>query len=275
MDEASANPSRLTGALPTDPLPCGVQPSLPAGHVALVGAGPGAADLITVRGARLLAACHAVVYDNLVDASLLDCVPATAERIFVGKESGRHCLPQPAINQLLIDLARAGKAVVRLKGGDPFIFGRGGEEQQALVAAGIPCCVVPAVTAALGCAAASGIPLTHRNTSTAVTFITGHEVPDKDGEAATVDWALHARGTTTLVLYMAMGRLAAICEALIAGGRAASTPSAVVQWGTTPRQRVLRAPLGTLPAAVETAAIGSPAIVIIGAVAALGGDTTC
>jgi uroporphyrin-III C-methyltransferase len=239
------------------------------GAVYLVGAGPGAADLITVRASRLVRDCDVLIYDYLVDEALLEWTSGECERICVGKRAGFHSVEQSEIERLMIERARAGKQVVRLKGGDPFIFGRGGEEAAALRAAGIPCVVVPAVTAALGCAASSGIPLTHREHSSAVTFLSGHEQPDKASDG--VDWASHAQSGATLVLYMAMGRLGAICSALIEGGRAPQTPAAVIQWGATPQEQILRSQLSELAAAVEAAGMGAPAIVIIGEVAGLGG----
>jgi uroporphyrin-III C-methyltransferase len=239
------------------------------GRVYLVGAGPGDPELITVKGRRLLAACDAVVFDYLVDERLLAEVRGGAERFFVGKRAGFHALPQEEIEALLIRLARAGKSVVRLKGGDPFIFGRGGEEALALRAAGIRYEVVPAVTAALGCAAYCGIPLTHRQHSPAVTFLSGHECADKSG-GDRVDWRRHGGSEATLVLYMAMGRLRAICAELAAGGRATATPVCVIEWGTTPRQRSVAGTLADIADRVEAAGLGAPAVVIVGTVAALG-----
>jgi len=180
-------------------------------------------------------------------------------------------LPQEEIEALLVALARDGLSVVRLKGGDPFVFGRGGEEAQALRTAGISYEVVPAVTAALGCAAYAGVPLTHRANSAAVTFISGHERPDKEA-GDLVDWEAHARSGATLVLYMAMGRLSAIARRLMDCGRPASEPVMVVEWGTTPRQRTLRATLETVAEAVAAAGMGAPAVVIVGSVSACGDD---
>lgn len=237
------------------------------GTVYLVGAGPGDPELITVKAARLIRECDVLVYDYLVAPEMLEWVKAGCEVVCVGKRAGFHSVPQDQIQALLVRLAESGRMVVRLKGGDPFIFGRGGEEAQELGEAGIRYEVVPAVTAALGCAAYAGIPLTHRESSAAVTFISGHERPDKAAEQL-VDWEAHARSGATLALYMAMGRLEMIVAALRAGGRSGEEPAAVVQWGTTPRQRVVRATLETLVPAVEMAGIGSPAVVIIGPVAA-------
>ncbi|MCC5834630.1 MAG: uroporphyrinogen-III C-methyltransferase [Opitutales bacterium] len=239
------------------------------GSVFLVGAGPGDPELITVKGKRLLEECDALVYDYLVDKQLLEWVRPDCERHYVGKRAGFHALPQEAIEQLLVRLANEGKRVVRLKGGDPFIFGRGGEEALALKQDGIRYEVVPAVTAALGCAAYSGIPLTHREHSAAVTFISGHERPDK-AESDLVNWEAHAATGGTLVLYMAMGRLKAITQRLIDAGRPATTPVCVVQWGTTARQQSLQATLADAAERVVESGLGPPAIVIIGDVAGLG-----
>lgn len=239
------------------------------GIVYLVGAGPGDPELMTLKGHRLLRTCDAVVYDYLITAALLDWVPPDCERHYVGKRAGLHALPQEEIEVLLVRLAREGKVVVRLKGGDPFIFGRGGEEALTLRKNGIAYEVVPAVTAALGCAAYVGVPLTHRSHSSSVTFISGHEQPGKETSLA-IDWAAHARSGSTLVLYMAMGRLDEICNQLIAAGMAAGTPVCVVEWGTTPRQRSVSGRLDDIVWRVSEAGIGAPSVVIIGQVAALG-----
>ncbi|MCC5806691.1 MAG: uroporphyrinogen-III C-methyltransferase [Opitutales bacterium] len=240
------------------------------GKVYLVGAGPGDPELVTLKARRLIGECEALVYDYLVNETLLDWVTTDCERICVGKRAGFHSLPQAEIEALLVRLAREGRSVVRLKGGDPFVFGRGGEEALALRAAGVDYEVVPAVTAALGCAAYVGIPLTHRAASAAVTFLSGHEAPDKGPGAAGVDWRAHAATGATLVLYMAMGRLGEISDELIGGGRDPSTPVAVVQWGTTPRQRSVSGTLGDIVRRVEQAGIGAPAVVIVGEVARFG-----
>lgn len=238
------------------------------GKVYLVGAGPGDRDLITVKGRRLIGECDDLVYDYLVDEGMKEWVKAEGVLHYVGKRAGFHAVAQEAIEALLVDLAGRGRKVVRLKGGDPFIFGRGGEEAEALRKAGVPYEVVPAVTAALGCAGYCGIPLTHRERSSAVTFISGHERPDKG--RSLVDWGAHARSGATLVLYMSMGRLGEICDRLIAEGREAATPAAVIQWGTTARQRSVRGELSTLAERVKDAGLGAPAVVIIGEVAELG-----
>ncbi len=241
-----------------------------AGKVYLVGAGPGDPELVTLKAKRLIEVCDVLVYDYLVSDDLLEWVKAGSERICVGKRAGFHSLPQVEIEALLVKLARAGKQVVRLKGGDPFIFGRGGEEALALRAAGIPFEVVPAVTAALGCASYVGIPLTHRSVSASVTFLSGHEAVEKGPDSATVDWRGHAATDATLVLYMAMGRLAEITKELIAGGRRPETPVAVVQWGTTPRQRSVGGTLDDISQRVAAAGLEAPAVVIVGEVAAFG-----
>ncbi|HSH10058.1 MAG TPA: uroporphyrinogen-III C-methyltransferase [Oceanipulchritudo sp.] len=239
-----------------------------AGTVYLVGAGPGDPDLITVKGRRLIGECDALVYDYLVDESMKSWVKAGCELHYVGKRSGFHAMEQEKIEALLVELAGRGLKVVRLKGGDPFVFGRGGEEAESLRQAGIRYEVIPAVTAALGCAAYCGIPLTHREWSSAVTFISGHENPGKD--ASMVDWVAHARSGATLVLYMSMGRLEEICARLVKEGRAASTAVCVIQWGTTPQQRSVRGDLADIAWKVKEAGLGAPAVVIIGEVARLG-----
>lgn len=239
-----------------------------AGTVYLVGAGPGDPDLITVKGRRLIESCDALVYDYLVWEGMLEWVKPGCERHYVGKRSGLHSMEQEKIEALLVGLAESGKAVVRLKGGDPFIFGRGGEEAEALRRRGLRYEVIPAVTAALGCAAYCGIPLTHRELSSAVTFISGHERVDK--ERSLVDWERHAASGATLVLYMSMGRLGEICERLISGGRRAEEPVVVIQWGTTPRQCSVSGTLADIAWRVAEAGLGPPSVVVVGEVAALG-----
>ena len=238
------------------------------GVVYLVGAGPGDPELMTLKGRGLLETCDAVVYDYLVDEAVLRWVRSDCERHYVGKRAGFHSVEQSRIEALLIELAGRGLRVVRLKGGDPFIFGRGGEEAEALRAAGVRYEVVPAVTAALGCAAYCGIPLTYRGKSRAVTFISGHEGVEAEGSE--VDWEAHARSGATLVLYMAMGRLEEISDRLLAGGMTGQTPVSVVEWGTTPRQRSVRGDLKDIAFRVKEAGLGPPSVVIVGAVAALG-----
>ncbi|MBI2168067.1 MAG: uroporphyrinogen-III C-methyltransferase [Actinobacteria bacterium] len=231
--------------------------------VYLVGAGPGDPGLLTVRGRELLSRADVVVYDRLASPRLLDLAPESAERIDVGKAPDRASLGQAEINTLLVERGRGADTVVRLKGGDPFVFGRGGEEAEALAAAGIPFEVVPGVTSAVAAAAYAGIPVTHRGVSTHVTVVTGHEDPAK-GET-TVDWAALAAAGGTLVILMGAGRLGEITAGLLAGGLPADTPATAVRWGTTPRQQTVRAALGT----IADAAIEAPAAVIVGDVAAL------
>src|SRR5574343_1993849 len=220
---------------------------LQGGKVWLVGAGPGDPDLLTVKAARLIALADAIVYDHLVGNGIMDLARSDARLIYAGKESSKHTMPQDDINQLLVDLAREGLSVVRLKGGDPFIFGRGGEELETLVASSIPFEVVPGVTAAAGCAAYSGFPLTHREHAQAVTFVTGHL---KDG-TVNLDWPALARPCHTVVFYMGIGAAGEICRQMIAHGLPPDTPAAVVRNGTQADQQTLLATLGTLPSAID------------------------
>lgn len=235
------------------------------GRVALVGAGCGRADLITVRGLRLLQQCRAVVYDDLIDTALLDTVPAGAERIYVGKRSGRHSAPQAEINAALIALAQRGGLTVRLKGGDPYVFGRGGEEALALQRAGIPFEVVPGITAAIAVPAEAGIPVTHRGVSRAVHIITAHtqdETPDFSRWAA-----LAADGT--LVFLMGLQRLPQIAAGLLAGGLPPQTPAAVLSGGNAPHPAAVRASLGEITDAARAAGVEAPAVIVVGDVAGM------
>ena len=239
-----------------------------AGMVYLVGAGPGDPGLITVRGRDLLTTCDAVVYDALANPTLLLCLRAEAEQHDVGKRGGSaDSTRQEEISALIVRLAREGKRVVRLKGGDPFVFGRGSEEAQALAAAGIPFEIVPGITAGIAAPAYAGIPVTHRGVSTSVTFVTGHEDPTKG--APMVDWKALARGGGTLVLYMGVRSLSRIVEALRRAGLAAETPAAAIQWGTQAEQRTLVATLGTLEECVAQAGLAAPVIFVIGGVVSL------
>ncbi len=240
----------------------------PMGRVFLVGAGPGDPDLLTVRAARLLAHAEVVVYDHLVGDAVMDLLPARAERIYVGKERSNHSIAQEDLNSLLIRLAREGQQVIRLKGGDPFVFGRGGEELQALAAQGIPFEVVPGITAACGVASYAGIPLTHRDHAQSCTFVTGHL---KDG-GCDLDWAALVRPRQTVVIYMGLGSLADICAQLIAHGLAPTTPAAVVQQGTTLDQRVVDGTLTDLSERVAAAGLRSPCLIIVGDVVRLRGE---
>jgi uroporphyrinogen III methyltransferase/synthase len=234
---------------------------MPAPRVYLVGAGPGDPELITLKGKRLLEQADSVLYDHLASPDLLDLAPASAERIYVGKKKAEHALSQEEICALLVDRGRRGLNVVRLKGGDPFIFGRGGEEAEALADAGIPFEIVPGVTAPLGIAAYTGVPLTHRDHTSAVTFVTGHDV-------ATIDWA--KVGTSeTLVVFMGLSHLAEIAARLIEEGRSGATPAMAVRWATRPDQEVIAATLATLPALVAERSMKPPATIVIGEVVRL------
>ena len=239
-----------------------------AGHlgtVYLVGAGPGDPELLTLRGAKLLAEAEVVVYDALVHEDLLRLAHPHADLVFMGKRAGCTSPSQGAINERLIALARTGKMVVRLKGGDPFVFGRGGEEVTALSQAGIPCVVIPGVTAGVAVPASLGIPVTHRGTAGSVAFVTGH--PGK-GLPDPVAWDRIAGAVDTLVIYMGITRLGDIVKALLDGGAAAKTPAAVIAHGTTGAQRHVIATLAELPEAVVREAIPTPAIVVVGKVVA-------
>ena len=231
--------------------------------VHLVGAGPGDPGLLTVRALEVLRRADVVVYDRLSQASLLDLAPPAAERIDVGKAPGHVRLVQDDINALLVERGATGATVVRLKGGDPFVFARGGEEAAALAAAGVPFEIVPGITSAIAVPAYAGIPVTLRHSSTSVTIVTGHEEPGA-GEEGTVDWQAVARVGGTIVVLMGVARIGRIAEALMAGGRSPDTPVAAVQWGTRPEQRTVRATLGTIGSAV----LGTPSTIVVGDVAA-------
>jgi len=236
-----------------------------SGRVILVGAGPGDPKLITVRGAEALGAADVVVFDRLVSPELLGLAREDAERVYVGKEPGRSATPQEEISELLVAHASAGRTVVRLKGGDPFVFGRGGEEALACARAGIPFEVVPGVTSAVAAPAFAGIPVTHRGLAQSFAVLTGSTAHGDE-----VDLARVATATDTLVVLMAAGKLERTCAELVAAGREAGEPAAIVQWAATPEQRTVIGTLETLPGLAREARIGPPATLVVGAVAALG-----
>jgi uroporphyrin-III C-methyltransferase/precorrin-2 dehydrogenase/sirohydrochlorin ferrochelatase len=235
------------------------------GFVSLVGAGPGNPELLTLRALRVMQRASVVLYDHLVAPALLDLARRDAERIYVGKEQDRHALGQHEINALMVRLAREGKRVVRLKGGDPFIFGRGGEEIEALAAQGISFEVVPGVTAAAGAAAYAGIPLTHRDYAQSCVFVTGHL---KDGSLQ-LDWRSLARTQQTIAVYMGVGGLAEICAGLIEHGLAPGMPAALVEKATLPEQRVIEGTLATLAEKASGEHVQPPALLIVGEVVRL------
>ncbi len=236
------------------------------GTVYLVGAGPGDPGLLTLKGARLLEAADVVVYDQLVGDAILDRLPAGVERIYAGKETGSHTMDQAAINAVLTDRARSGRTVVRLKGGDPFVFGRGGEEAEYLAERGIPFEVVPGVTSAVGVPAYAGIPVTHRGVAASVAVVTGRAGPA--GEAPAVDWARVA-GADTVVVLMGVANQETLVRALIDGGRSPETPVAAIRWGTTAQQRVVTGTLDTIGERLRAANLRSPAILVVGDVVGL------
>lgn len=234
------------------------------GKVFLVGAGPGDPGLFTIKAKEVLSKADVVVYDYLASTRLLDYAPEQAERIYVGKKGGCHILEQDEINLLIIEHAKQGKSVVRLKGGDPFIFGRGGEEAEELVEAGIPFEIVPGITAAIAASAYAGIPLTHRRYTTSVAFITGHEDPTK--EKSSIDWAKISTGVGTLVFYMGIKNLPHIVESLVSNGRSPETPVAVIRWGTTLRQETVIGKLNNIVDLVTQKGLKPPAITVVGGV---------
>ena len=232
------------------------------GRVALVGAGPGDAELITLKGARLLQTAEVVIYDNLVSQGILDLISPTAERIFVGKMAGNHTMPQDDICQLLVDKAQEGKFVVRLKGGDPFVFGRGGEEMDVLLEAGVPVDIVPGVTAALGAAASFGFPLTHRDHAQSCVFVTGHL---KD-HTVDLDWPALARPGQTVVIYMGVTGLETISRELQAAGLSGDTPAALIYRATWPNETAHKGTLATLPEVARAHKVKPPTLIVIGTV---------
>ena len=238
-------------------------PAPTSGKVWLVGAGPGDPDLLTLRAARLIMTAKLIVHDGLVDPAILALARPTAQLISVAKSRSRHTMAQDQINALLVREALAGREVVRLKGGDPFIFGRGGEEAEACRAAGVPVEIVPGISAAIGAAAAAGMPLTHRNSASVVSFVAG-----QCKGLAEQDWSGLAGKGRTLVIYMGVATAEMIAEKLIADGLSPAIPVAVIENATRANMRVLRAPLAGLPALIEAERVKSPAVIVIGEVAA-------
>ena len=241
----------------------------PGGRVALVGAGPGAADLLTLRAARAIGEAQVIVHDRLVSDAVLALAPAAARKIYVGKRKSAHSVPQAGIDALLVGLAQQGLIVVRLKGGDPFVFGRGGEEMLACRAAGVACEVIPGVSAAFAAAAAAGVPLTHRGLAQSVTLVTGHTAVGADGVARAPDleWAALATANRTVALYMGVATAHVIAAKLIAAGRAPSTPALVVENASLSEERRIATTLARLGEAC--AGLTGPAVLIVGEVAAL------
>ena len=232
------------------------------GKVYLVGAGPGDPGLLTLKGKTLIEFADVVVYDALVSPQILALINPEAEKINAGKRRGRHSLPQTATTQLLIEKAQTKAVVVRLKGGDPFVFGRGGEEMEDLAKAGVPVEVVPGVTSGIAAPAYAGIPLTHRNYSSSVTFVTGHEAVGK--YRPQVNWAAIAQGSETIVIYMGVHNLANIIDQLTAAGMSEETPIALIRWGTRPDREQLMGTLATIVQQVEATKFAAPAIAVIG-----------
>jgi len=248
----------------TESVPATTGPKSDASKVYLVGAGPGDPELLTVRAARLIASAQLIVHDGLVDDAIMALAPAGAERISVAKQRSRHSMPQDAINALLVERARAGQTVIRLKGGDPFIFGRGGEELEACRVAGVAVEVVPGISAALGCAATAGLPLTHRDVASAVSFVAG-----QCKGLTEQNWAGLAGKGRTLVIYMGVATADDIADKLMADGLSPDTPVVVLENGTRPEQRALRTLLADLGDMVDREGVQSPAIIVVGNVAGL------
>ena len=233
------------------------------GTVTLLGAGPGDPELLTVKAVKALQAAQLVLYDHLVSPAVLELLPPQTERIYVGKESSRHTLPQEDIIELMLRLARSGRSLLRIKGGDGYIFGRGGEEAQALAAEGIPFTVIPGLTAAQGAAASVGIPLTHRDHAASLVLATGHL---RDGKGLDMDWAMLARPRQTVVLYMGVNNLPEICRQLMAHGLPGDTPAALVEKATLPDERCITGTVAELPALALRHQVRPPALIMIGGV---------
>ena len=236
------------------------------GKVYLIGAGPGDPGLVTVRARELIETADVIVYDYLANPKLMDWARSDAEKVYVGKRSGLHSIPQDEIEEMLVDRANRGLQVVRLKGGDPFVFGRGGEEVSELQADGIPFEIVPGVTAALAAAAYAGIPLSHRAYSSSITFLTGHENPEK--HTLSIDFKQYGQTSGTLCLYMSLGQLPRILAELKEGGMSGNMPVGIIQWATLNCQRSVYGTVDTIIDDVESAGIGTPAMIIIGEVVA-------
>lgn len=237
-----------------------------SGKVTLIGAGPGDPDLLTLKAYRALQSAEVVLYDHLVSQDVMKFLPSNAELVYVGKESSRHSMPQEQIGQTLVALAKTGRNVIRLKGGDGYIFGRGGEEAQALAQANIAFTVIPGITSAQGAAASAGIPLTHRDHSRALIFATGHL---RENKQVDLDWEMLARPNQTVVIYMGIGTLPIICKELIAHGLAASTPAALIERATTDAERCVVGCIQALPDLAVEEAIKPPALIVIGEVVSL------
>ena len=234
---------------------------LQSGEVALVGSGPGDAELLTIRAMRFIEQAEIAIYDRLVSEEILALLPEECERFYVGKEQAKHCVPQDKINQILVEQAKLGKRVLRLKGGDPFIFGRGGEEAEYMLERGVSCHICPGITAASGCTTYAGIPLTHRGVAQGCTFITGHI---QNNGQLNLPWSSLSCASQTVVFYMGINTLPKIAEQLVAHGRDANTPAALIRKGTQPEQQTFRGTIGNLAALVEEHNITPPTLIVIG-----------